>query len=170
MTAGRTRGETRGGALLFKLESLREEMYAFDMDNAPYPGAPYPGESGFGFRSPIGLHVGQAECIPQDWADIQKSEFHEDIFNAMRLELEGHNGIGTFLADVVPKRVNAITAKGAFAWNTDSDGYIKKAQARLVANGFGQQSGVDYFNTFAPTPTGMLSKLLFKQNSTPTFT
>ena len=69
----------------------------------------------------------------------------------------------------------------------DSDGYITKAKARFAARGFGQQLGVDYFNTFAPTPavssikvalakrgrmTGrytilMLSKLLFRQNSTP---
>ena len=70
LTAGRTRGETRVGALLAKLESVREEMYAFNVDNASSPG-----EVEFGFRSPIGLHVGQAESIPPNWADLQKSEF-----------------------------------------------------------------------------------------------
>ena len=40
-----------------------------------------------------------------------------------------------------------------FARKTGSDGYITKAKARLVACGFGQQLGVDHFNTFAPTPT-----------------
>ena len=71
----------------------------------------------------------------------------------MRLELERHIEIGTFSAHVVPKGVNVITAKWVFAWKTDSDGYITKAKARLVARGFGQQLGVDYFNTFAPNPT-----------------
>ena len=61
--------------------------------------------------------------------------------------------IGTFSADVVPKEVNVITAKWMFAWKTDSDGYITKAKTRSVARGFGPQLGVDYFNTFAPTPT-----------------
>ena len=42
---------------------------------------------------------------------------------------------------------------------TDSDGYITKAKARLVAHGFGQQLGVDYFNTFAPTPTASSIKV-----------
>ena len=90
LTAGRTRGKTRAGALLAKLESVWEEMYAFNVDNSPSPG-----EFEFGFRSSIGLHVGQAESIPQNWADIQKSKFCEEWLNAMRLELEGHIEIGT---------------------------------------------------------------------------
>ena len=44
----------------------------------------------------------------------------------MRLEVDGHIEIGTFLADVVPKGVNVITAKYVFAWKIDSDGYITK--------------------------------------------
>ena len=71
----------------------------------------------------------------------------------MRLELDGHIEIGTFSADVTPKGVNIITAKWVFAWKNGSDGYITKAKMRMVARGFGQQLGVDYFNTFAPTPT-----------------
>ena len=89
MTAGRTRGETRAGALLAKLKSVREEMHAFNGDNAPSPG-----ESEFGFRSPIGLSVGQAECIPQNWADIRMSEFYGEWLSAMRYGLEGHNETG----------------------------------------------------------------------------
>ena len=185
LTAGRTSGEMRAGALLVKLELVREEMHVFNVANASSPG-----EFEFGFRSPIGLHVGQAESIPQNWADMQKSEFYKEWLNAMRLELDGHIEIGTFSADVVPNGVNVITAKWVFAWKTDSDGYITKAEMRLVARGFGQQLGVDHFKTFAPTPivqsiikwqsqsrcrmSGrytilMLSKLLFRQNSTPTF-
>ena len=79
LTVGRTRGETRAGAPLAKLESVREEMYAFNVANASSPR-----EFEFGFRSPIGLHVGQAESIPQNWADIQKSEFYEEWLNELR--------------------------------------------------------------------------------------
>ena len=37
LTPGRTREETRADALLAKLESVREEMYAFNMANASSP-------------------------------------------------------------------------------------------------------------------------------------
>ena len=78
LTSQRTRGETKAGALLAKLEPVREETYAFNVANASSPG-----EFEFSFRSPIGLHVGQAESIPQNWADIQKSEFYEEWFSLM---------------------------------------------------------------------------------------
>ena len=71
----------------------------------------------------------------------------------MRAELTGHGLNGTFSADVVPKGVNAIMAKWVFTWKTDSGGLITKAKARLVARGFGQRHGVDFFETFAPTPS-----------------
>ena len=61
LTTGRTRGKTRADALLAKLESVREEMYVFNVANASSPG-----EVESGFRSPIALHVGQAESIPQN--------------------------------------------------------------------------------------------------------
>ena len=154
LIAGRTRGETRAGALLAKLESVRKEMYAFNVANALSLG-----EFEFGLRSPIGLRVGQAESIPQNWADIKKSEFYKEWLNAMRLELDNHIEVGTFSADVVPKGVNVMTAKWVFAWKIDSDGYITKAKARLVARGFEQQLGVDYFNTFASTPTVSSNKV-----------
>ena len=185
LTAGRTRGETREGALLAKLETVLEATYAFNVDNASSPR-----EFEFGFRSPIGLHMGQAESIPQNWAYIHKSEFYEEWLNDMRLELDGHIEIGTFSADMVSKGVNVITAKWVFAWKTGSDSYITKSKARMVARGLRQQLGVDYFNTFAPTPTVSSIKValaiavqndwplyhfdvtqafLVRQNSTPTF-
>ena len=71
LTAGRTREETRAGALLAKLESVREEMYAFNVANASSPG-----EFEFGFRSPIGLHMGQAESIPQTLSDISRRTWY----------------------------------------------------------------------------------------------
>ena len=74
----------------------------------------------------------------------------------MKLELEGHNEIGMFLADVVPRGVDVVTKKWVLAWKTDSDVHIMKAKARLVARGFGQQSLVDYFITLCAHPNRVI--------------
>ena len=55
----------------------------------------------------------------------------------MRAESTGHELNGTFLADVVPKGVNVITAKWVFTWKTASGGLITTGKARLVSHGFG---------------------------------
>ena len=68
--------------LIAKLESVREEMYAFNVDNAPSPG-----ESEFGFRSPTDWITRESGRLhSQNWADKPKSEFYEEWLNAMELE------------------------------------------------------------------------------------
>ena len=57
LTAGRMRGETKAGALLAKLDSVLEEMYA---NNAPPPE-----KFEFGFRSPIGYTWVRPRAFPR---------------------------------------------------------------------------------------------------------
>ena len=47
-----------------------------------------------------------------------------------------------------------------FTYKTDKDGLIVKTKARLVAKGFSQVQDVDYFQTFAPTPSSASVKIL----------
>ena len=90
---------------------------------------------------------------PQTWADVRTSK-HADVWhNALRAEFTGYELNGPFSADVVPEGVNVITAKWVSTWKTDSGGLITKAKTRLVARGFGQRHGVDFFETFAATPS-----------------
>ena len=56
--------------------------------------------------------------------------------------------------------MNAITAKWVFTWKTDEHGYVVRANARLLAGGFEQREGVDFFETFAPTATASCFRLL----------
>ena len=118
------------------------------------------GESSFGLRSPIGLHVREVESPPTTVQDVEKSEYREVWSSAMRAELNGHETAGTFSSNDIPKNVNIITAKWVFSWKTDSRGLITKAKARLVARGFGQRFAVDYFETFAATPAMTSIKLV----------
>ena len=53
-----------------------------------------------------------------------------------------------------------ISAKWVFTWKTNGLGKVVRAKARLVARGFRQVEGVDYFETFAPTPASSWVRLL----------
>ena len=53
-----------------------------------------------------------------------------------------------------------ISAKWAFTMELDDLGNWSRAKARLMARGFRQVEGVDYFDTFAPTPAPSCVRLL----------
>ena len=54
----------------------------------------------------------------------------------------------------------AVDSKWVYKWKKDQDGNVVNAKARLVARGFSQIQGVDYFDTFAPTPSTSSIRLL----------
>ena len=131
--------------MILEIEFEEAIAYAFTAD-------PNPGESEL-CPPPIGVHIEEVESAPQTWADVRTSKYAEVWRNAMRAKLTGHELNGTFPAEFVPKEVNVITAKWVFTWKTDSGGLITKAKARLVARGFGQRHGVEFFEKFVATPS-----------------
>ena len=47
-----------------------------------------------------------------------------------------------------------------YSWKSDEFGIVVRAKARLVARGFGQREGIDFFKTFSPCPFVISVRLL----------
>ncbi|KAI0991792.1 hypothetical protein K3495_g16395 [Podosphaera aphanis] len=60
----------------------------------------------------------------------------------------------------VPKNRSVLTGKWVFKRKTHADGSLEKFKARWTARGFTQKKGLDYFETFAPTPRAETTRLL----------
>ena len=110
-------------------------------------------------RMPSGFpeHV---EPPPQSVADVERSQYKAAWQEAMKIELDGHKTTGTYEAAIPPQGRKPVGAKWVFTYKTDKDGQIVKTKARLVAKGFSQVQDVDYFQTFAPTPSSASVKIL----------
>ena len=86
----------------------------------------------------------------------QKIVHHE----AVKVELDGHKTTGTYEAAAPPRGRKPVGAKWVFSYKTDKDGLIVKTKARFVAEGSNQVQDVDYFQTFAPTPSSASFKIM----------
>ena len=69
----------------------------------------------------------------------------------MEKELAAMDALGVFEWCFIPLRNNLITCKWILVTKRNADGSLNKYKAQLVARGFTQVHGLDYFDTFAPT-------------------
>ena len=69
---------------------------------------------------------------------------------AIEEELATLKAAGTWEVVDAPEGVNVVGSKWVFRAKKDAAGNIVRYKARLVAQGFSQVPGVDYFDTFAP--------------------
>jgi transposase InsO family protein len=76
-----------------------------------------------------------------DWSEWQ---------SAMDREIATLEKAGTWNTVTRPTNKNIVGSKWVFRIKRRADGSIKKYKARLVAQGFTQKYGVDYFDTFSP--------------------
>jgi hypothetical protein len=82
----------------------------------------------------------EAKCRP-DWLLWEK---------AIHKELALLQEAGTWELAEAPNRANIIGSKWVFHAKKDAAGIVIRYKACLVAQGFSQVPGVDYFNTFTP--------------------
>ena len=71
--------------------------------------------------------------------------------DAIQTELENLQSHGVWELDKLPEGRRPIGCKWVFKIKYDENGLLEKYKARLVAQGFSQQEGIDYEETFAPT-------------------
>jgi Reverse transcriptase (RNA-dependent DNA polymerase) len=69
---------------------------------------------------------------------------------AIREELATLQEAGTWELTDTPNGANIVGSKWVFRAKKDAAGNVARYKARLVAQGFSQVPGVDYFDTFAP--------------------
>jgi hypothetical protein len=107
-----------------------------------------------GFAAAI-LKNGDVEVnvpIPKSYeAAVNDAVYGEQWRTAIQEELKALEINGTWKEEVPPKGTNLVTTKWVFTVKVKSDGALDRFKARLVARGFSQMYGVDYFETFAPT-------------------
>lgn len=66
----------------------------------------------------------------------------------------------TWVVESLPQGKNAVGCKWVFTIKYNPDGTVERYKARLVAQGFTQQEGIDYLDTFSPVAKLTSVKLL----------
>src|ERR1700678_3000813 len=92
-----------------------------------------------------------AEALePRSLAEAQKRPDWPLWEKAIQEELVTLKAAGTWEIVDAPKGVNVVGSKWVFRAKKDAAGNVIRYKARLVAQGFSQVPGVDYFDMFVP--------------------
>ena len=95
--------------------------------------------------------VSEIEAIdPQSLEEAMKRPDKSKWVVAIQEELENLQKAGTWKIVERPKERNIVKNKWVFRIKKDAAGKVKCYKARLIAKGFTQVFGVDYYDTWAP--------------------
>ena len=87
---------------------------------------------------------------PNNYANAMSSENAPIWKIAMTVEIKQHEEIGTWELVHLPTGRIAIGCRWVYVVKTQLDGTFEKAKARLVAQGFTQRPGMDYYKITSP--------------------
>lgn len=111
------------------------------------------------------LHISLATIVKyEDYRKCKKDPLWNERYEpAHNKEMESMMKRGVFTRmkrSDVPKGANIVKSKMIYALKLAADGTTDKYKARLVAKGYSQQWGVDYFESYAPTPMHYIFRIL----------
>lgn len=97
---------------------------------------------------------------PKNVKEAMKCKFSDLWKNAMNMEMENIKKNKTW--DIVerPKNKNIVGTKWVFKVVKDCEGQITKFKARIVAQGYTQVPGIDFFETYSPVINRKTVKVL----------
>ncbi len=99
----------------------------------------------------MAISTADAEALePRSLAEVKRQPDWPLWEGAIREELATLKAAGTWEIVDKPVGANIVGSKWVFRIKKDAEGGIVKFKACLVAQGFSQVPGIDYFNTYAP--------------------
>ena len=103
-----------------------------------------------GFDDVIAAALQDAEGDPKSLSEARSRADWSNWKAAMDREMSTLEEAGTWSTVLRPAGKNIVGSKWVFRLKRKADGSIDKYKARLVARGFTQVYGVDYFDTYSP--------------------
>ncbi|CAI7795190.1 unnamed protein product [Closterium sp. NIES-53] len=88
---------------------------------------------------------------PRSYAEAIEGPYSSQWQSAMDVEMASWKSTGTYVDEVPPPGANIVSGMWIFRVKRPP-GSSPVFKARYVARGFSQRQGVDYFQTFSPTP------------------
>ena len=99
----------------------------------------------------LAAEIGETEALePRNLAEAKKQPDWHLWEKVIQEELATLKMAGTWELADAPENANIVSSKWVFRAKKDAAGNVVQYKARLVAQGFSQVPGVDYFDTFAP--------------------
>jgi hypothetical protein len=120
------------------------------IDDADFPEPPEDCAFYAGFDDVVAAAVQDTVGDPRSLSEARSRADWPLWKAAMDRELETLESAGTWSTVSRPAGKNVVGSKWVFRLKRKADGSIDKYKARLVAQGFTQVHGVDYFDTYSP--------------------